>query len=113
MLNQLQNCGTKTSLLNRVPESASLTAETENHKFCQKNYRDDLTYRILTDNERAVLDALVENNKPQSGKELSNICDIDESTIRTHIIPSLKKKNYPIKNRKTVGYYLDWDNYAQ
>jgi ATP/maltotriose-dependent transcriptional regulator MalT len=88
-----------------------LPAEMEKQKTREKDFRNTLAYRILTYNEQVVLE-LIDKDGPLSGKELCNACDIDESTIRTHIIPNLKTK-FPIKNRRTVGYYLDWDIPAQ
>jgi hypothetical protein len=74
--------------------------------------RNSQAYRILTDPERRVFDEIIDNG-PKTGKELCNSCGIiDESSIRAHIIPKLKK-SFPIKNRKTMGYYLDVDNSAQ
>jgi biotin operon repressor len=112
-MNPIRNCRTNTIYKNRDEESGTLTEDMNTYKSLQKNFRSGLKYRTLTDNEKAVLDALVEKAEPLSGKQLSKLCKMDESTIRTHVIPSLRKRNYPIKNRKTVGYYLDWDNSAQ
>ncbi|MCC6126929.1 MAG: hypothetical protein IT426_18345 [Pirellulales bacterium] len=75
-------------------------------------YQNSLDYKTLTDIEKSVLDYLVKDG-PRSGKEICNACGIeDESSLRTHVIRKLKSV-FPVKNRKTVGYYLDWNKSAQ
>jgi hypothetical protein len=62
----------------------------------------------LTDNERDVYELLLglSAGEALTAKQISKDTGILETTIRTHIIPKLKKR-YPVKNRRGgVGYYL-------
>ena len=61
---------------------------------------------LLTDTERKVLD-LISVNGPIIGKTICSTLGCEQSTLTSHIIPSLKRQGFQIEKRPSVGYYLD------
>lgn len=62
-------------------------------------------------NQRKVLDIIesVEPGKGITGKQISDITDIEHSSLTSRIIPALIAAGYPIRNdRNGCGYYLDY-----